>query len=279
MLGRERVPLSSITWTLTPSVVPDDLGPLSRSMKERIHHRPLLNRNLECVDGARQLEVFKQWGVTYVDVIVTDDLDFTMKVLAQRHDAADYPDGVCRHPASPRRVERFHEILQPQIRGRLRKIRQESGKARRTGVRSSSGPTVHYRSEMARIVGLSNETIYSRYIALLGLFHEAKGEEKRVIADLLDRIELRKISIYNAESLHRKWLDRNTDKVIASVDEQTVTITNALSMLSGLIPALSSVTPLNPDHDPENLKIWARQLSAQVKALYQYSRTLQGSAT
>lgn len=278
-LGRQRVPLEKITWSQTPSITPEDLAPLAQSMQEKIQHRPLLNTNLECVDGARQLEVLKQWGVTEVDVIVTDDLEFSMKVIAQRHDTVDLPEGVCRHPVTQRRIARFHKMLSPQVTARMVRIRQESNLAQTKGI--TRKPSPQYRDVMAAALRLSNETVYTRTV---NFFKEMRlavdQDELDTFNDLVVRMEKGELTIYGADGRLTGWRRRRDEAARvedASATEQAEIINNALSMLSGLVPALAPAMTPSPDHSQADLRQWARAARKHVLVLQQFVKSLQGS--
>lgn len=278
-MGRQRVPLDKITWSLTPSLTSyDDLTPLDESMRTHgIRHRPLLNKELHCIDGARQLEVLRQWGETDVDVIVTDDLEFSIKVIAQRHDSAEFGPGVCRHPLPVQRVETLHDALKPQVVTRLRKIRTRSNKARKTGDRLQRSE--QFRPALAKALGMSSETAYSNYIWLAQALRETSGEELAVVTKAVRDLESdRHASIYYAYGAVLKWREQARRAVgMGTVEEQRTILHNTMNMLGGIAPALTPVAELREGHDPAEIAQWLEQLRQFNRITFRLARSLQRS--
>lgn len=280
LLGRQRVPLSKITWSVTPSSIPDDLTALEQSMKEHgVQHRPVLDGTMKCIDGARQLEVFKRWGVKEVDVVVTDDLEFAIKMIAQRHDTAHHPEGVCR-PIYARRLLALHETLKPLIALRMARIRQASNKTRSEGKRTKNE---QYRVLMARALKLGSEAGYDRSL-LLARQELVEDPEERAIAtfvlDKQERGEYKSLWFANGE-LERLKAEAAKKKIPGlSLKEQRELIANALNVLGGVAPALAPVADLHPDHNLDELAQWRSQMRPIITALNSfYSNLKKGPAT
>lgn len=288
-MEREVVPIDKLTVTREPHAR-DEHGTkqLAASMKRHIDDLILVNEDYEVIDGARQLEVLREWGRTEVEVNVSSRLDDSLEALTARHEH-DYPDGV-RAPFSARRGWDVRTSLDKQRYAYWIESRRLGGERKKQGLGSIRN--LPFAERLARALGMPKkakmlEDTFSLFIsaydireAIASRPRERTPEEAEFAKELIHQLDTDlSLSIYAA---HRRWATfRYTGSKAQprKAAEQRALISKATAMIGGITPALTSIGHLAGGHDMEDIVLWRRTVQrglVALKALHSELRSYEG---